>query len=70
MELLKIDIIRCPNCKRQQEAKVMQIKPGSPLVSMIHECIMCHHIIKEADWDVVVDDLGFKPEKPLFSRPQ
>jgi uncharacterized Zn finger protein len=42
--------IRCPECKTEQEAKVLHT---FPFYSYVHECTECGYIIMESEWIVI-----------------
>jgi uncharacterized Zn finger protein len=42
------DIIKCPTCGQNQQAKVIHTSPEH---THIHECEACHEIIEAADWN-------------------
>ena len=47
-----IERIWCPNCGKEQDAKV---EHTAPFYTYIHNCIECDYLIMESEWNKVED---------------
>ena len=52
--------IRCPECGLKQKAFIEQTLP---FYTYVHECVNCHYIIGESEWEIVAAQPK-KPENP------
>lgn len=48
-----IEMIKCPNCGKIQEAKVIA---DVPFYVYIHECTECKYLIEESEWEKVEEN--------------
>lgn len=66
LDTIKTDVIRCPNCKHQQNARVREFQ-GKAMFRK--SCVLCTYVILESEWDVVVHHVEHVPPSPLGGRP-